>query len=416
MIKMLQKKFVVTAMAAVSVLLFLLLGTINIINIAIVGREVDKTLSMLAQTEGELDSIPMLPDPAPPPDFRVRPKGERDKFLSSNFFLVRMNEKGQAVYADVSRVSSVDEQEARELALKVCRMGQREGKAGKYRYRIKSTRMGPGTVVVFLDTSEEILSYVRVLFLSAGIGLACWLLMLGLVIFLSKRAIRPIAANLEKQKQFVTNAGHEIKTPLAIILANTEAMELYQGGENKWTKNIRLQALRLDGLMKSLLFLARMDENTAKAAAVEFSLDELLGEMVQTFAELLKQKGITLCIEIQSGVVLKADKEQIRQLISILLDNAAKYTKEDGTVSVSLKRKEKGLWMQIKNDCQSLPDVPPDKLFDRFYRGDAARTQKSGGYGIGLSLARSIAEANGGSISARYEGADGISFTVNFKE
>lgn len=413
MIKALRKKFVITAMAAVSVLLFFLLGTINVVNISIVGREVDKTLSMLLETEGELKFIPKSPDPVPPPDFRIRPKGERDKFLSSNFFVVRMNEIGQAVYADVSRVSSVDEQKAQELALEAYRAGQDAGKAGKYRYRMKNARIGPGTVIVFLDTSEEILSYARVLFLSVGIGLVCWLFMLGLVIFLSERAIRPVAVSWEKQKQFVTNAGHEIKTPLAIILANAEALELYNGGENKWTRNIRSQALRLDGLMKNLLFLAKMDENMAKAADAEFLLDELLGETVQTFSELLKQKKIALRLDIRPGIVIRADKEQIRQLISILLDNAAKYTKEDGTVSVSLKRKEKGVWMEIKNDCQRLPDAAPDKLFDRFYRGDEARTQKSGGYGIGLSLARSIAAANGGSISARYEGKDVISFTVN---
>ncbi|MDE7330674.1 MAG: HAMP domain-containing histidine kinase [Lachnospiraceae bacterium] len=413
MIRMLQKKFVVTAMAAVTVLLLFLLGTINVVNIAIVGKEVDKTLSMLAETEGEMGHIPAPPDSAPPHDFRVRPKDERDKFLSSNFFMVWFNERGQAVHTDVSRVPSVDEEKAKELALEAYHSGQRAGKAGKYRYQIKSARTGKGMVIVFLDTSEEILSYVRVLFLSVGIGLVCWLFMLALVIFLSKRAIRPIAMNFEKQKQFVTNAGHEIKTPLAIILANTEAMELYNG-ENKWTQNIRTQTVRLNGLMNSLLLLARMDEAAAQAEAVEFLLDELLGEMAQSFAELLEQKGIRLQLEIQSGIVIRADKEQIRQLISILFDNAAKYTKEGGMVYVSLKRKEKDILLQMKNNCESLPDAPPGKLFDRFYRGDAARTQKSGGYGIGLSLAHSIAQANKGSITARYEGTDMVLFTVTF--
>lgn len=413
MIRMLQKKFVVTAMAAVTVLLLFLLGTINAVNIAIAGKEVDKTLSMLAETEGEMGHIPMPPDSAHPPDFRVRPKDVRDKFLSSNFFVVRIDEGGEAVHTDTSRVSSVDAEEARELALEAYKTGQCVGKAGKYRYRMKAARAGKGTVIVFLDTSEEILSYLRVLFLSAGIGIACWLLMLPLVIFLSKRAIRPIAVNFEKQKQFVTDAGHEIKTPLAIILANTEAMELYSG-ENRWTKNIRAQTVRLDGLMKSLLLLARMDEASPEADITEFSLDELLGEMVQSFAELLEQKSISIRLEIQPGIVMRADKDQIRQLISILLDNAAKYAKEGTVAAVTLKRKEKCIVLQMKNSCENLPKAPPDKLFDRFYRGDESRTQKSGGYGIGLSLARSIAEANRGSICAGYEGTD-VLFTIKFK-
>ena len=129
--------------------------------------------------------------------------------------------------------------------------------------------MGFGKVVVFLDTSGDIYSYIRVLFLSAAIGIACWLFMLLFVILLSKQAIRPIAENIEKQKQFVTNAGHEIKTPIAIIQSNTEAMELYNG-ENKWSKNIKEQTVRLNELMKNLLTLARMDESSTNLMQSDF--------------------------------------------------------------------------------------------------------------------------------------------------
>ncbi len=411
MIRVLQKKFVFTAMVAVSILILILLGTINVVNMVMVKTETNKTLAMISEADGNFDHIQPPQSSAPPSDFRIKPKDERDKFLSSNFFIVRLNRNGQVVFTDVSRTPSVDEASAEELALRVLDEGISSGKAGKYRYQIRNSRMGNETVIVFLDTSEEILSYVRVLLLSGGIGIVCWILMLFMVMFLSKKAIRPIAENIERQKQFVTNAGHEIKTPLAIILANTEAMELYNG-ENKWSKNIREQTVRLNGLMKNLLLLAKMDEDAADIIKSEISLSELVSENVRAFAEPLNLRSITLQIEIQPKVIIKANKEQMSQLISILLDNASKYTNDSGTVIVSLQQSDKRIKLLIKNSCEKLPDTPPDKLFDRFYRDDKARTQKTGGYGIGLSVARSIAEANKGSITAVYENPNFVSFTV----
>lgn len=411
MIRVLQKKFVFTAMVAVSILILILLGTINVVNIIMVRNEMNKTLSMISEADGNFDHIQPPPSSAPPSDFRIEPKDERDKFLSSNFFIVKLNGNGQVVFTDVSRTSSVDRVNAEELALRVLDEGTRTGKAGKYRYQISNSRMVDETVIVFLDNSEEILSYARVLFLSCGIGIVCWILMLFMVMFLSKRAIRPIAENIERQKQFVTNAGHEIKTPLAIILANTEAMELYNG-ENKWSKNIREQTVRLNGLMKNLLLLAKIDEGAADIIKSEISLSELVSENVRAFAEPLNLRSITLQIEIQPKVIIKANKEQMSQLISILLDNASKYTNDNGTVIVSLQQSDKRIKLLIKNSCEKLPDTPPDKLFERFYRDDKARTQKTGGYGIGLSVARSIAETNKGSITAVYENPNFVSFTV----
>ena len=234
---------------------------------------------------------------------------------------------------------------------------------------------------------------VRVLALSLGVGLLCWLLMLLLVILLSRRAIYPIAQSIERQKQFVTNAGHEIKTPLAIIAANTEAMELYQG-ESKWSKNIHTQVQRLNTLMQQLLQLSRMEEGGTEKVAAEFSFSALLAEAIRPFQEPLALRGVVLTVDIQPDVQLYADKDAILQLISILLDNAVKYSKDGGQVVVLLQKTERHPVLQIKNTCVALPDTAPERLFDRFYRGDAARTQKNGGYGIGLSMAQAIVAAH----------------------
>lgn len=188
-------------------------------------------------------------------------------------------------------------------------------------------------------------------------------------------------------------------------------MELYNG-ENKWSKNIREQTIRLNGLMKNLLLLAKMEESSTEIVKTEISLSAMLAENVQYFTEPLKLRNITLQAEIQPNVIIKANKEQILQLISILFDNASKYTNDNGTVIVSLQKSDKHIKLQIKNSCEKLPDTSPDKLFDRFYRDDKARTQKTGGYGIGLSVAQSIVRANKGSIAAEYENPNIVSFTV----
>lgn len=414
MIKDLQRKFIVTAMTAISVLLILLLGTINILNIYYVGNQVDQKLEMISQNEGNPDNIPRVSKDMPPKEpYGI--KNEYDTFMSSNFFVVRFDQNGTIIYTDVSRISFVSEQEAKELAEKVYNQKERSGKIENFEYMVKDSHMENGKVVVFLDTTEDIYSYIRVLFLSVAIGIACWFFMLLLVILLSKRAIRPIAENMVKQKQFVTNAGHEIKTPLAIIQSNTEAMELYNG-ENKWSKNIKEQTIRLNELMNNLLTLARFEENSTHLFVSDCSLSQLLNEHTECFRETLKLKGITLQTKIQPRISLQANKEHMIQLISVLMNNAVKYTNEGGVVVVSLEENDKQIKMQFKNTCQQLPPALPDKLFDRFYRGDEARTQKSGGYGIGLSVAQSISETYKGKIYAEYENENTIVFTILFSK
>lgn len=412
MIKMLQKKFVVTAMIAVSALIFLLLGAVNAVNIVIVQGEVDRTLSMIMENGGNPGNT--LPGQnTAPPGLMDAPKSDYDTLMSSNYFIVRLNRDGQSVFVDVSRTSAVTEEEAEAVAEKLYGSGKDSGKTGKFRYLIQADRVGNGTTAVFLDTSDESYSYLRVLLLSASIGLVCWGLMLLFVILLSKKAIRPIAENFEKQKQFVTNAGHEIKTPLAIIQSNTEAMELYNG-ENKWSKNIKTQTMRLSGLMNQLLMLARMDETAGKARMVDFCVSQTLEDVLQGFLQPAEEKGIVLHTDIQPDIILHADQSQIEQLCSILLDNAVKYADDGGQVWVCLTRDGKRVQMRFQNTCKSLPDDSPDKLFERFYRADTARTQKSGGYGIGLSIARTIVEANKGKIQAKYTNPNHITFLVNF--
>ena len=415
--KTLQKKFVITAMAVISVLLLILLGAINGLNFWQTDRQTDRLLETLTrQAAAAPRSEPgMLPFPdmsgkREPGDFFSPPVTE-DHAMSARYFCVWFDREGSVARTDIGRISSVSGEEAKEYAEKIYEQGKESGRLNRFEYRRMPARDGQGELLLFLDTSAQRYALLLVLALSAGIGILCWFGMLLLVILLSNKAILPIARNLEKQKQFVTDAGHEIKTPLAIIMANTEAMELC-GGETKWSRNIKAQTARLGGLMQNLLVLARLDEGVWELPASDFSMSRLLEEALPTFCESAALKNVMIEAKIGQGIELHSNRENLLRLVSILLDNAVKYVPKGGEIAVTLKRQGRETLLQVENDCEELPVDEPEKLFDRFYRGDSARTQKSGGYGIGLSAAQAIVENCKGEIRAEYRGDSRIVFTV----
>jgi len=415
--KTLQKKFVITAMAAISVLLLILLGAINGLNFWQTDRQTDRLLETLTrQAAAAPRSEPgMLPFPdmsgkREPGDFFSPPVTE-DHAMSARYFCVWFDREGSVARTDTGRISSVSGEEAKEYAEKIYEQGKGSGRLNRFEYRRMPARDGQGELLLFLDTSAQRYALLLVLALSAGIGILCWVGMLLLVVLLSNKAILPIARNLEKQKQFVTDAGHEIKTPLAIIMANTEAMELC-GGETKWSRNIKAQTARLGGLMQNLLVLARLDEGVWELPASDFSMSRLLEEALPTFCESAALKNVMIEAKIGQGIELHSNRENLLRLVSILLDNAVKYVPKGGEIAVTLKRQGRETLLQVENDCEELPVDEPEKLFDRFYRGDSARTQKSGGYGIGLSAAQAIVENCKGEIRAEYRGDSRIVFTV----
>ena len=348
MIKILQRKFVFAAMIAVSILLIASLGTINLANTIMTSKQNNNRLDEIIT--GELKQSSQPPNAPNNINPGSGPMRFSERNMSSVFFVARVNNSGEVVQLDISRITTMTEDEAENITLQAIELSENSGKISGFKYT--SMNDGIGKVYVFLDVSYQTYSVLTVLFLSVLIGLICWVLMLILVIFLSKKAIKPIAENIERQKQFVTDAGHEIKTPLAIILANTDALELHNG-ENKWSKNIRAQTIRLSGLMQNLLTLAKIDESDINATKESFSLNEIIDRTSDMFQEMLIPKNLILQKYYSADVIICANKELI--------------------------------------------------------------TRKGGGYGIGLSAARSIVEIHGGSIKASYGNDNTIIFTVEFK-
>ncbi|MBQ1372514.1 MAG: GHKL domain-containing protein, partial [Oscillospiraceae bacterium] len=228
---------------------------------------------------------------------------------------------------------------------------------------------------------------------------------------LSRRAIAPIAENMERQRRFVTDAGHELKTPLAIIQANTEAMELIVG-ENKWSRNIKAQTRRLTELTGNLLTLARAEELPAPGSFDELDFSALVEKTAQMFQAPMERRNLTLETQTEWELKIRGNEAQLGNLCSILFDNAVKYATEGSTLYLSLHQEDKSCILRLENRCDKLPDCPPERLLDRFYRGDASRNQSGGGFGIGLSAARAISLQHRGRLEAEYPAVDRIAFTV----
>ena len=411
MTKTLRMKFIVTAMTAVSILLILLIGGINIANFSVNERMTRDFLKVLAENGGSLS------DREPPDELKERP-ADLFRFQENGrqpapmeYFWAETDGAGMVVSCDVSHMSSFTVKEAEAYIGRIAVLNQPWGRDDGMRYFISESESGKENLVVVADISNQLRSELRVLLLSLAAGAAGWFFMLILISLLSGRAVRPIVENMEKQKRFITDAGHEIKTPLAIIMANTDALELHQG-ETKWSRNIRGQTERLSGLMQNLLTLSRMDEGTAETLMSECSLSEMTRDAVAQFREPAENRGISVLCDIAENVTVTGDKVRLLQLLTILLDNAVKYAEGvTPEIRVSVSRQERTAVLRISNTCFLGQDEDPGKWFERFYRGDSARTQKSGGYGIGLSAASAIVRLHKGSVKAEYE--DGrVVFTV----
>ncbi len=416
MIKQLKKRFIIVAMAAVSVLLIVLLGAINIFSIVITNSQINRTMEFLAQRSFMSNSsLPPVNrfegNPNVSKDFFGKPMDD-DTAKSSRHFAVFLDNENNIVYTNTNQISSVNEQEATEIAQKVITQNKFYGYISEFKYTtIVSDNIFPSynQVMIFLDVSNQYQSIVAVLFLSLILGSVAWGLMLLLVLFMSEKAIKPIAENIQQQKMFITNAGHEIKTPLAIISANTEALELHQG-ESKWSKNIKGQTNRLSELMQNLLLLSKADEGIKQQGNEEIQLNVLLKEIVLPYEDTLTESNRSILFDVDD-INYTANKENVTQLFSVLINNAVEYSVPDTVIYISLKKTNK-VYFTIRNQCEQLPLVSPERLFDRFYRGDSARTQSSGGYGIGLSVARAVAEGLDGRIWAKYFDNNIIEFTV----
>ncbi|WP_124099411.1 HAMP domain-containing sensor histidine kinase [Ruminococcus sp. Marseille-P6503] len=413
MIKKLRRKFVLIAVFSLFLVEVVIIGTINIINVCQQNAKSDELLAMITQNDGKLPDFGKSAPDKPPEDIRDQSAGFDGKGINpetkyiTRYFTVRADERGQITSIDTSHIAAVTSDDAAEYANEALRGSSEKGWSGNYRYAVSQS--SEGSLLVFVDCRSQLETRYQFLAISLAIGFAGLAVVSVLIAVFSKRAIRPVIESMEKQKQFITDAGHEIKTPLAIISANTEVLELTAGG-SEWTASIKNQTKRLSELIKNLLTLSKMDEEI-KTVFEKFNISDAVYDAASPFSTLAASRGKSLSTDIQNGIEFTGDEGMIRQLVSILLDNAVKYADDGGEIRLCLKAEHRQLELSVHNPCSVKPEGELSRLFDRFYRADSSRSRETGGYGIGLSIAKAICDSHKCRITAKYE-SGGMTFRV----
>lgn len=405
MIKTLRRKFIAITMCSVVVVLSIIMGIVNIVNYYDINQHADERLDILAENDGAFPKPDDIRHGKKPPSPNMSPEVP----FETRFFTVILRADQAVISVNTGRIAAVSTQTATEYAVKLNTDGKTNGFLENYKYR--AVPIGDGMMYIFLDCGRELSTFYSFLLTSCLVALLGILSVLVLVVFFSKLAIKPVAQSYEKQKRFITDASHEIRTPLTIIDANTEVLEM-ETGENEWTKSIKNQIKRLSSLTEKLVFLSRMDEENTALKMTDFSLSDAILETVQPFEAVAAAQGKKLLLEIEEQVSYHGEEALLRQLFSLLLDNAIKYSQENGQISLCLKTLGKNKEITVSNTTSLIEQGKLDVLFERFYRRDSSRNTKTGGHGIGLSVAKSIVTAHKGKISARSEDGKSIIFTI----
>ena len=400
MIQKLRTKLIVASMLSLVLVLTVILGAASVLNYRDITTNADRVLTVLQENDGEFPAM-----------MGKKPDKHGEQFspelpYESRYFTVFLKADGTTSAVNTGKIAAVDTETAISYAQDVLASGDTSGFHGDYRYLAYTA--GTETHVIFLDTGREMSSFRRFLYTSAGVSLGGLLAVFLLLLFVSGKIVKPFAETYQKQKQFITDAGHELKTPLTIIDADAQVLEM-DVGENEWLSDIQAQTKRLAQLTNSMLQLARMEEQP-QVEKIAFPLSDVVQETAETFGALAKTREKTLSIDIEPMLSLTGDEKAIRQLLSILLDNAVKYADEHGKITVSLKKHKNHIQISVYNTAQAIDRESLPHLFDRFYRTDASRNSRTGGYGLGLSIASSIVAAHKGKIWA--ETADGKSLRI----
>jgi hypothetical protein len=283
------------------------------------------------------------------------------------------------------------------------------GYVDHYRFGLFPSEDGGSTMIV-MECFLMLQAADNMLLITVLIFLVCALIVFLLLLFFSGRAIRPFAENLERQRQFVTDASHELKTPLSILSADLDLLS-NPCGESRWLESARTQIARLDRLIKDLVELARTEERIEGDTVEEFSVTEIAQASVDAFQPAAEADGKTLVSEIGADINTKGVRDNFFCLFSILLDNAVKYCDPEGTIRLSLSQHGKNIYISVSDPCKGIDTAQLSRYFDRFYRVDPSRSRSTGGYGIGLSTAKAIVIRHHGHIANSY--ADGvITFTA----
>ncbi len=416
MIKRLRNRFIWIATLSVAAVMLLLTVILNAANYWSTDADLRQTLDLIYENQGTIpisartdeppeppDGTETIPDPPEQPPLDLR-KGKDGPFtaetpFSTRFFVLRYTDDGELTQAELDKIASVSEEDTAQYLAAALENGAGYGHYGDYRFLVADNGEDRN-MAIFLDAYQEQRAVRTVLLWSLAADAGCILLVFLLVVLLSRRAIDPVVRSAERQKQFITDASHELKTPITVIATSLRVLEM-ETGKQKWIDKAQAQTEKLTELVNSLVTLSRMDEESSPLKLEPFDVSSAVSETVESFRDFAEAKGHELTAELAENLTYRGDEYAVRQLVSILLDNAVKYAEPDTPIAVSLTQSRRGVTLRTVNACDAALSRETDKLFDRFYRADPSRST-AGGFGIGLSVARGIAEGHHGTIHASY--------------
>ena len=406
-----RKKIILSIMGS---LILLFAVTLSVILLASFGEIRHKNVEMLEryvaeysldevtskQTKADLPVEKMMGRREPPPS------NERSGYQLSTFYSVALSDEGKVLAVDNEGRDAYQEEELVQIARKISSQDQRSGRMGNITYIVEDKE--GYTLVAFMDNTVSeagLKTMLRYVFLVGGLAI---LAMFFIASILAGFIISPLEENDRQQKRFISDASHELKTPIAVIATNAEMLSR-ELGYNEWLSNIQYETERMDRLVKQLLDLSHAESAIVPMESLDFS--RLVTGETLAFESLAFDKGKTFIIEIEEAIILMGNPSQLTQLVSILLDNAIRHS-TGREIGISLVRRPHTALLTVTNDGNEISPEKIQHLFERFYRVDEARNSESNHYGIGLSIAKAIAEKHGGNIDVFWQ--DGkISFTVN---
>lgn len=402
--KKLRKKFIYFSVGIIFVVLMAIVGFINISNIVTIKDRSDTLLKILIENDGEFSKRIDKSDIE-----ELKNKLNLKINFSNRFFTVKTDEQKNVITVNTVDLYVVNTTKAIDYAQKALNSGKAKGYIDNFKYKIKNTDYG--ILIAFIDLSTDLDTFYYTLKNSFLISFVVLLSVFIISFFLSKKVVAPMIKAYEKQKSFITDASHELKTPLAIINTNTDIIEM-ENGENKWTLGIHKQVIRLNELIANLISLAKLEEEEIQKN--NFSFSNLVEEVCNDYAQICKNENKKFVLEIEKNIHLTADEKLIRKLITILIENSVKYSKPDTEIKVKLEKQNKKIVFSVQNEAEDLEIKNYNELFERFYRKENSRNRKTGGYGIGLSIAQSIAIKHKTKIQAESTDAKTIEFKVKF--
>lgn len=387
MIKKLQKKFILVTISILFVVFSSVLLVINLINYDNLKKNAEVKIEMVLNID--------------------RPGMFSETPFSARYFKIIYQD--DRIYVDLNHIITVDEQEAYKMASLITK---EEGFYDNFYYKVlKQDDIKENKVIFFLDTKmerESFLSFMRTSILITFGGL---FIISCLVIIFSKLVTKPILDGYQERKEFISNINHEIKTPLAIIKATNEIIEL-ESKKSEWTKIIDEQTNKMDELLKKALFISKMDEDKLAINKVKMDYSEVIKEVVSPFEVLSQKDNKRIILDIEDNVNIIGEESLMGELISILVDNAIKYSTNGSNIKVSLKKHNKNVILKVSNSVADIKEGDHNYLFERYYRSEELSNNKHG-YGIGLSMANTIVKLHNAKIKCYSKDGKSMTFEVN---